>query len=211
VGPSGAGKSTIAALIPRLWDVPEGRITVGGVNIKDIPLNALMNEIAFVFQDTFVFGDTVHENLCMGKEVSRGRVIAAARAAQLHDVIARLPRGYDTMLGEGGAHLSSGEKQRLAIARAIVKDAPIVVLDEPTSFADPENEVRIKEAFSKLMRGKTVIVIAHNLSTVTDADSIVVIEDGRIAGTGRHEELLTSQPLYQRMWQLHVAARTWTI
>jgi len=146
VGPSGAGKSTVASLIPRLWDIHAGKITIGGVDIRDIPAEALMDQVAFVFQDTFIFSDTVHENLCMGRQVSREDVVAVARAAQIHDVIERLPRGYDTVLGDGGTHLSGGENQRLAVARAILKDAPIILLDEATSFADPENEVKIKEA-----------------------------------------------------------------
>lgn len=211
VGPSGAGKSTVASLIPRLWDIHTGKISMGGVDIRDIPVNVLMDQVAIVFQDTFIFSDTVHENLCMGRQASREEVVAAARAAQIHDVIVRLPQGYETLLGEGGTQLSGGESQRLAVARAILKDAPIILLDEATSFADPENEVKIKEALSRLIQGKTVMVIAHNLSTVRDADQIVMLDEGRVVGRGRHEDLLESQPLYRRMWELHEAARNWMI
>jgi ATP-binding cassette subfamily B protein IrtA len=212
VGPSGAGKTTVAQLIPRLWDVQKGQILIGGVDVRDIPTNELMDKVSFVFQDAFIFSDTVLENIRMGKEgVTEADVIEAAKAAQVHDVIASMPQGYRTVIGEGGLHLSGGEKQRISIARAILKDAPIILLDEATAFADPENECRIQNALSTLIRNKTAIVIAHRLSTVVDSDQILVMDGGEIVGRGKHRELLGSQELYRRMWNAHIAARSWNI
>jgi ATP-binding cassette subfamily B protein IrtA len=213
VGPSGAGKTTVAQLIPRFWDVPSGRILIGGVDIKNIPTHEVMKQASFVFQDVFLFNDTVTENIRMSSSrgVTDEEVMAAARAAQAHAFISGLPQGYQTQLGERGARLSGGEKQRIAIARAILRDTPIVIMDEATAFADPQNEARIQTALSELMRRKTVIIIAHRLSTITEVDKIVVLDKGRVVGEGRHEELLKKQPLYRAMWQAHTAASEWDL
>ncbi|GAB7016686.1 ABC transporter ATP-binding protein [Methanogenium cariaci] len=212
VGPSGAGKSTAAQLIPRFWDVDAGSISIGGVDIREIDPEKLMDMVSFVFQDLFMFHDTIEENIRMGNaQVAKEEVIAAARAAQADDFIRSLPDGYDTITGSGGTYLSGGEQQRIILARAILKNAPIIVLDEATAFADPENESRIQEAFSHLMREKTVIIIAHRLSTIADANQIVVIDDGRVAECGHHEELLEKDGLYARMWNAHISARTWRL
>ena len=212
VGPSGAGKTTMARLIPRFWDIQEGEILVGGVNIKEMSPETLMDKVAFVFQDIFMFSDTVFENIRMGMAgTTEADVIAAAKSAQAHEFIEQLPQGYQTVIGEGGdTHLSGGEKQRVSIARAILKDAPIVILDEATAFADPENEAKIQDAFSQLMQDKTVIVIAHRLSSITDADQIVVIDKGRIVEQGEHKQLLAQPTLYKRMWEAHTAAQDWS-
>jgi ATP-binding cassette subfamily B protein len=213
VGPSGAGKTTIAQLLLRFWDVDSGEILIGGVNVKNIPVEELMNIVSFVFQDVFIFHDTVFENIRMGMDgVTRDQVEAAAKAAQAHGFIEGLPQGYDTLIGEGGTvHLSGGEAERISIARAILKNAPIIVLDEATAFADPENEARIQDAFSELMEGKTVVVIAHRLSSITDADQIIVLDEGRVAGVGSHGLLLDAGGLYQSMWEAHTAARGWEL
>jgi ATP-binding cassette subfamily B protein len=211
VGPSGAGKTTIAQLLLRMWDVKEGEILLGGVNIKEIAYSELMNQIGFVFQDGFIFSDTVYENIRMGMEnVSRADIKQAAQAAQCTDFIQKLPRGMDTRIGEGGeVHLSGGEKQRVSMARIILKNAPVVILDEATAYADAENEAKIQAAFSEVMQNKTVIIIAHRLSTITDADQIIVINDGVAAEKGRHEELLGNKNVYYAMWQAHTAAQDW--
>ena len=213
VGPSGAGKTTIAHLIPRMWDIDKGEILIGNINIKDIPMEKLMDRIGFVFQDPFMFSDTVYENIRMGKENARKEdIIRAAKAAQCHDFIERLPEKYNTIIGEAGTiHLSGGERQRIALARIILKNAPIIVLDEAIAYADAENEVKIQSAFAEIMRGKTVIVIAHRLSTIADADQIMVIDEGKIAEIGTHTGLLKSGKLYKRMWDAHVSAREWTL
>lgn len=211
VGPSGAGKTTMARLIPRFWDITTGEILIGGVNIKEMAPETLMDKVAFVFQDIFMFTDTVFENIRMGMAgATEAEIMAAAKAAQAHEFIERLPHGYQTVIGEGGeTHLSGGEKQRVSIARAILKDAPIVILDEATAFADPENEAKIQAAFSQLLQNKTVIVIAHRLSSIIDADQIVVLEDGQIVEQGNHQQLLAEPALYQRMWEAHTAAQAW--
>ncbi|MDR1404466.1 MAG: ABC transporter ATP-binding protein/permease [Candidatus Methanoplasma sp.] len=212
VGPSGAGKSTIAQLIPRLWDTDAGSIKIGGTDVRNIPYKDLMNMIAFVFQDAFVFSDTVEENILMGnKSKTRDDAIAAAKAAQIHETIESLPMGYDTVLGDGGHNLSGGEKQRISIARAILKDAPIIILDEATAFSDPDNESRIQEAIGGLVTGKTVIVVAHRLSTIKDADQILVVDRGQIAEKGTHEDLVAAGGIYRRMWESHTSAQEWTI
>jgi len=212
VGPSGSGKTTIAQLLLRFWDIGKGDILIGDISIKDIPNEALMDKIGFVFQDAFMFSDTVYNNICMDKiGANEPDIIAAAKAAQAHDFIETLPDGYNTIIGEGGkTHLSGGERQRVALARVILKDAPIIILDEATAFADPENEVKIQDAFSKLMHEKTVIVIAHRLSTITDADQIIILDEGKIVGKGKHEKLLESQNLYKNMWESHTSARKWS-
>ncbi|MBL3594413.1 ABC transporter ATP-binding protein [Rhodovulum sulfidophilum] len=208
VGPSGSGKSTLAGLIPRLHDVGAGRITLGGRDIREIGLDQLMEEIAFVFQDTVLFSGTIAENLRFGKPgATEAELQAAATAARAHDFIAALPEGYDTRLGEGGAALSGGERQRLAIARAILKDAPVIVLDEATAFADPDSEAAIQAALSELSRGRTLIVVAHRLHTIMGADRIVVMDEGSVAETGRHEDLLAQGGLYARLWADYTAAQ----
>ena len=210
VGPSGGGKSTVARLIARFWDVTQGEILIGGVNIKDMPLSQLSEHVSFVTQDNFLFRCSLMENIRLGDPgATDEEVKAAARAAQCEEFIERLPQGYDTPAGEAGKRLSGGEKQRIAIARMLLKNAPIVILDEATAFTDPENEDKLQRSIAALTRGKTLLVIAHRLSTIKDADSIVVLENGKIAARGTQEELLRSCPLYRGMWLAHVGARDW--
>ncbi len=212
VGPSGSGKSTIASLLTRFWDVSSGRIRVGGIDIRNIGTERLMDSLSFVFQDVHLFSDTIEENIRMGRrDAGAQEIIEAARIACCHEFIQRLPQGYQTKIGEGGTCLSGGEAQRISIARAILKDSPILVLDEATAFADPENEVNIQQGLGALMRGKTVFVIAHRLSTIKDADQILVLDEGRIVERGRHKELLEQQGLYHRMWEAHVDAGDWAL
>lgn len=211
VGPSGAGKSTVGQLLSRFWDVQEGNISIGGVDIRQLSTEKLMQMVSFVFQDSFMFAQTMYENIRMGMNKTKEEVIAAAKAAQIHDFIMSLPKGYDTLFGQQGVHLSGGEQQRFQLARAILKDAPILVLDEATAFADPENEYKIQQAFSELIKGKTVLVIAHRLSTIITADQIIVFEKGEINAIGTHNELLQSSELYQRMWNAHNRAKEWNI
>ena len=211
VGPSGAGKSTVGQLLSRFWDVQEGNISIGGVDIRQLSTEKLMQMVSFVFQDSFMFAQTMYENIRMGMNKTKEEVIAAAQAAQIHDFIMSLPKGYDTLFGQQGVHLSGGEQQRFQLARAILKDAPILILDEATAFADPENEYKIQLAFSELIKGKTVLVIAHRLSTITSADQIIVFEKGEINAIGTHNELLQSSELYQRMWNAHNRAQDWNI
>lgn len=193
VGPSGAGKSTVAMLAARFWDVQSGEILIGGVPVKEIPTSVLMDNVAFVFQDNMLFFDTIEENIRMGNKTATFEEVArAACAAQCHEFIESLPNGYQTLVGEGGIYLSGGEAQRIALARAILKDSPIILLDEATAFADPENEGKILAAFSHLIKGKTVLVIAHRLSTITNADRILYVDKGVIAEQGTHEQLLLS-------------------
>ena len=211
VGPSGAGKSTVGQLLSRFWDVTKGRITIGGIDIREFPTEVLMRQVSFVFQESFMFQQTMYENIRMGMDKTQDEVIAAAKAAQLHDFIMSLSQGYETRFGQSGVHLSGGEQQRFQLARAILKDAPILVLDEATAFADPENEHKIQEAFAQLIRGKTVLVIAHRLSTITTADQIIVFEKGHINSVGTHSELLEHSPLYKRMWDAHNRAKEWKL
>jgi len=207
VGPSGSGKSTIAKLIAGFWDVQDGELTMGGINLKNIPLKQLYDQIAFVTQDTYLFNDTVMNNIRMGKmSATDDEVIAVAKAAGCLELIENLENGFDTMVGQGGAALSGGERQRIAIARAMIKDAPIVILDEATAYIDPENEAILQKAIGQLIKNKTVIVIAHRLSTITDADNIVLVNDGTIQSAGTHKELLKSDQLYQAMWEAHIGA-----
>lgn len=208
VGPSGSGKSTIAKLIAGFWDVKQGVITMGGHDLKDIPLEQLYDQVAFVSQDNYLFDDTVRENIRMGRrDATDAEVAAAAHAAGCDSFISGLEHGFDTVVGGGGAHLSGGERQRIAIARAMLKDAPIIVLDEATAYIDPENEAVIQRAVAKLVADKTVIVIAHRLSTITNADNIVVVHDGSIAAQGTHAQLLEQSALYREMWQAHMGAK----
>ncbi|MGH0052597.1 MAG: ABC transporter ATP-binding protein [Sphaerochaetaceae bacterium] len=208
VGPSGSGKSTIARLIASMWDVTSGSITIGGVDIRQIPLRQLNEMVAYVSQDTFLFNETVRENLRKGRlDASDAEVETIARAAGCHDFIMRLENGYDTITGSSGGHLSGGERQRLSIARAMLKDAPIIILDEATAYTDPENEAVIQSAVAKLVEGKTLIVVAHRLSTITDSDQIVVVNQGKIEATGTHETLLDDCLLYRRLWETHIGAK----
>ena len=212
VGPSGSGKSTIANLIPRFWDVSEGSIRIGGADIRNIPSEALMDQVSFVFQDTFLFFDTLYENIRVGKDgATEEQVIAAARAAQCDDFIRRLPQGYQTLIGEGGVYLSGGEAQRVAVARAILKNSPILVLDEATAFADPENEYKMQLAIQELIREKTVIIIAHRLSSIISANRIIVLREGEIAQQGIHSELSVAEGLYKQMWDAYTDAFKWTL
>ena len=212
VGPSGSGKSTLAHLIPRFYDVAGGAVKIGGVDIRDMSAEYLMSIVSFVFQDVFLFKQSVLENILIGdKDASREDVIRAAKAAQCHEFIERLPDSYDTVIGTKNIHLSGGERQRIVIARAILKDAPVIVLDEATAFADPENEQKIQAAFEELMKGKTVIIIAHRLSTVRGADKIVVIDGGRATEQGTHKGLVNAGGRYSRMWEQYHGALGWTI
>ncbi|OFO63428.1 ABC transporter permease [Peptoniphilus sp. HMSC075B08] len=209
VGYSGAGKSTIGTLIPRFYDPSEGSIKIGGVNIKNIPINALMDKIAFVFQDSDLITDTVFNNVAMAKTGStKEDVIKACKKARCHDFIVKLPEGYDTVLGKG-TYLSGGEKQRIAVARAILKDAPILVLDEATSFADSENEYLMQEALSELVKDKTVIMIAHRLNTIEHANQILVISDGKIAERGKHKDLILADGIYKRLFDIYKKTNIW--
>ena len=212
VGPSGGGKSTIANLIGRFWDVEIGEVCIGGINIKNMPVEILNNTVSTVFQDVFLFFDTIEENIRMGNtEASFEEVVSAAKAAQIHDFIETLPAGYKTLIGEGGTYLSGGEQQRITLARIILKDSPIIVLDEATAYADPENEARIQDALSVVLEDKTIIVIAHRLYTITDADQILVVNEGQIEEAGTHRELLEKKGLYSFLWNIHTKARDWNI
>lgn len=211
VGPSGAGKSTIGQLICRFWEVNNGSISIGGINIKEYPTEQLMQLVSFVFQDSFMFQQTIYENIKMGMDKTAEEVVNAAKAAQIHQLITSLPDGYDTRFGQSGIHLSGGEQQRIQLARAILKDAPILILDEATAFADPESEYYIQKAFSTLIENKTVLVIAHRLSSITNADQILVFDRGRMVSKGKHEDLLKNSKLYQRMWDAHNRAKDFVI
>ena len=211
VGPSGAGKSTIGQLLSRFWDVNIGGIAIGGIDIQEYPPEQLMQLVSFVFQDSFMFQQSMYENIRMGMNKTPEEVADAAKAAQIHDFILSLPNGYDTLFGQSGVHLSGGEQQRFQLARAILKDAPILILDEATAFADPENEYKIQQAFSELIKNKTVLIIAHRLSTITDADQILLFDKGELTAKGKHEELLQNNELYQRMWHAHIRAKEFVI
>ena len=212
VGPSGSGKSTVTKLIGRFWDVDSGEITLGGVSVKDMPTEKLLGKISVVFQDVYLFHDTIEQNIKMGKEdATREEVIEAAKKASCHEFIMSLPDGYDTMVGEGGSTLSGGEKQRISIARALLKDAPIVLLDEATASLDPENEVLIQSAISELVFDKTVIIVAHRLQSIMNADQIVVLDDGNVRETGTHTELLEKDGMYAHLWQEQSRAGNWSI
>lgn len=208
VGPSGSGKSTLASLIPRFWDVQHGQVCIGGHDVANMSLNQLMDTVAFVFQDTFLFSDSIAENIRFGcPNATHEQIHAAAKAAQAHEFITQLPMGYQTILGSQGTHLSGGERQRIAIARAILKNAPVIVLDEATAFADPDNEAAIQRAIHTLAKGKTVIMIAHRLHTIANADQIIVLDRGHIAESGQHQQLLEKHGLYARMWDDYRAAK----
>lgn len=212
VGPSGAGKTTLAMLAARFWDIGSGEIRIGGVPIKDISSAELMNSIGFVFQDNMLFFDTIEENIRMGNSASsQTDVINAAKAAQCHEFISKLPQGYKTLVGEGGTYLSGGEQQRISLARAILKNAPIVLLDEATAYADPENENKILKSFSTLIKNKTVLVIAHRLNTIVNADQILYIDQKKILEQGTHDELLQMNGKYAKMWHTYSTAQKWII
>ena len=203
VGPSGSGKTTIGLLAGRFWDIDEGKITIDGTDIKDISYESLMDNISFVFQDTFMLHDTIYENIIMGKNYTREEVENAAKKAQIHDFIMSLSDRYETKIGEGGIKLSGGEKQRISIARAILKNTPIVILDEVTSYSDIENEAKIQSALKTLLKGKTALIIAHRLYTIKNADNIVFMKKGQITEQGTHEELLKNRADYWHLWSLY--------
>ena len=212
VGPSGGGKTTAASLIPRFWDTDSGTVAIGGINVRELNTEDLMRQVAFVFQDTRLFKESLLENIRAARpEASRDEVLSAARAAQCDDILGKLPQGLDTVVGTKGIYLSGGEQQRIALARAILKDAPIVVLDEATAFADPENEHQIQKAFEALTKNKTVLMIAHRLSTVQNADSIIVLSDGRVIEQGSHESLLAQHGVYTAMWEDYQHSAQWKV
>lgn len=204
VGASGAGKTTAAQLIPKFWEVTNGSISISGTNIKELKNENLMQLVSFVFQETFMLDDTIYENIAIGKpNASKDDIEEAAKAAQIHDFILSLPNGYQTRIGEEGVKMSGGEKQRICIARAILKNAPIIVFDEATSYTDIENEYKIQLALAELLRGKTTIMIAHRLHTIIQADQICVFEKGHIIEKGTHFELLKQEGQYSKMWQAY--------
>ncbi|MEM9655646.1 MAG: ABC transporter ATP-binding protein [Actinomycetota bacterium] len=211
VGPSGAGKSTVAQLIPRFWDVAEGQILVGGVDIREMTTDDLMRSVAFVFQSPFLLSDSIRANIRLGKpDATEEEIVAAAKAAQAHDFITgELPDGYDTVVSERGSSLSGGQRQRITIARAILQNSPIIVLDEATAFADPDNEAKIHRALAELAKGKTLIVVAHRLSTIIDAHQIVVLDNGRVAESGTHEQLVENGGRYAKLWAHFNEAQDW--
>ena len=212
VGPSGSGKSTCARLAARLWDADAGHVTVGGVDVAAVDPEVLLGDFSVVFQEVLLFDDTVMGNIRLGRRgATDEEVLAAARAANCDEFVSRLPKGYDTMIGENGTRLSGGERQRISIARALLKDAPVVLLDEATASLDVENETQVQEALSRLLTGKTVIVIAHRMRTVMSADKIVVLEDGRVAEQGSPEELLAAGGLFARMVRLQTQSADWTL
>ena len=212
VGPSGGGKSTLCNLIARFWDVDEGSVTLGGINVKDYSMNALMSNFSFVFQNVYLFQDTIENNIKFGsQEASHEEVIEAAKRACCHEFISKLPDGYNTVIGEGGASLSGGEKQRISIARAIMKDAPIVILDEATANVDPENEKDLMDAIEALTKEKTIIMIAHRLKTVRHADQIIVVDKGRIVQRGNHDQLMKEDGIYKRFVDARKKAVSWKL
>ncbi len=208
VGPSGSGKSTVAKLIASFWEAKTGEIILGGINVKNLPLNQVSEIISYVSQDNFLFNMSIKENIRIGKkDATDEEIIVAAKKASCHDFIMSLEHGYDTLAGEAGNHFSGGEKQRISIARAILKNSPVVVLDEATAYTDPENEAIIQESISKLVKGKTLIVIAHRLSTITSADNIIVMNKGKIMAQGTQEKLLKNCKLYKNMWESHIGTK----
>jgi ATP-binding cassette subfamily B protein len=212
MGPSGSGKTTIINLIARFWDVKEGEIKIGGINIKDVKTEELMSNISIVFQDVYLFNDTILNNIKVGKQdATQEEVIAAAKKANCHEFIMKFADKYETVVGEGGSKLSGGEKQRISIARAFLKDAPIVLLDEATANVDPENELIIQNSINELVKNKTVIIIAHKLSTLKQADQILVLKQGEIVQRGTHDELIKSAGIYSDYWRRRQKARGWKI
>ena len=212
VGPSGGGKSTLASLISRFFDVNGGSIKIGGADVRDIPKDELMNTVSFVFQNSKLIKASIFDNVAMGRpNADRAEVLSALKAAQCTDIIEKFPDGVDTVIGTDGVYLSGGEQQRIAIARAVLKNAPIIILDEATAFADPDNEAKVQAAFAELAKGKTVIMIAHRLSTVADADCVYVIEDGKIAESGKRAELCEKQGLFAKMWADYQQSVQWKV
>lgn len=210
VGPSGGGKSTIASLLARFWDVKEGQVLMRGVDVREVPLSELMDHISMVFQRVYLFQDTIYNNIAMGRpDASREEVVAAAKKARCHDFIMALPDGYDTVVGEGGETLSGGEKQRISIARCILKDAPVVILDEATASVDADNESYIQQAISELCRGKTLLVIAHRLNTIRNADQILVVSGGQIVQRGIHEQLMQEDGIYRKFVSVRENSQGW--
>ena len=212
VGPSGGGKTTVASLISRFWDVNEGSIKIGHVNVKDIDQKELMNQVSYVFQDSRLLKMSILENIRMSRpEASDEEVIQALKDAQCQDIIDKFPEGVNTIIGSKGVYVSGGESQRLSIARAFLKNSPILILDEATAFADPDNEVLVQKAFEKLSKNKTVIMIAHRLSTITDADCIYVLKDGHVVESGNHEALLETKGVYEHMWHQYNQSVKWKV
>lgn len=212
VGPSGGGKTTITRLIARFWDVQEGSITIGGHDVKEFTCDSLLKNMSMVFQNVYLFHDTIENNIKFGcPDATHEQVVEVAKKACCHDFISALPQGYDTVIGEGGSTLSGGEKQRISIARAMLKDAPIILLDEATASVDPENEVHLQQAISALVKNKTLIVIAHRLSTIRDADQILVVDNGKIVEKGVHAELIQQKGIYQKFWNIRQKARNWKL
>lgn len=212
VGPSGGGKTTITRLIARFWDVQEGSITIGGHDVKEFTCDSFLKNMSMVFQNVYLFHDTIENNIKFGcPDATHEQVVEAAKKACCHDFISALPQGYDTVIGEGGSTLSGGEKQRISIARAMLKDAPIILLDEATASVDPENEVHLQQAISALVKNKTLIVIAHRLSTIRDADQILVVDNGKIVEKGVHAELIQQKGIYQKFWNIRQKARNWKL
>lgn len=212
VGPSGGGKTTVTRLIARFWDVQEGSITIGGHDVKEFTCDSLLKNMSMVFQNVYLFHDTIENNIKFGcPDATHEQVVEAAKKACCHDFISALPQGYDTVIGEGGSTLSGGEKQRISIARAMLKDAPIILLDEATASVDPENEVHLQQAISALVKNKTLIVIAHRLSTIRDADQILVVDNGKIVEKGVHAELIQQKGIYQKFWNIRQKARNWKL
>lgn len=212
VGPSGGGKTTLANLVSRFFDPQSGRVLIGGVDVRNIEKRELMDTVSFVFQNSRLIKASVLDNVRLGRpDATREQVINALRAAQCMDIVEKLPHGIDTVIGSRGIYLSGGEQQRIAIARVLLKDAPIVILDEATAFADPDNEARVQAAFNELTRGKTVIMIAHRLSTVVSADRIFVLQDGRILQSGTCDELIRSGGLFSQMWSDYQTSVRWKV
>ena len=212
VGPSGSGKTTITRLIARFWDIQDGSITVGGHDVKEFTCDSLLKNMSMVFQNVYLFRDTIENNIKFGfPEATHEQVVEAAKKACCHDFITALPDGYNTVIGEGGSTLSGGEKQRISIARAMLKDAPIILLDEATASVDPENEVHLQQAISALVKNKTLIVIAHRLSTIRDADQVLVVDNGKIAQKGVHADLIQQKGIYQNFWNIRQKARNWKL
>ncbi len=212
VGPSGSGKTTLAELMVRFFDVSAGEILIGGVNVKDIPSADLMKQVSFVFQDSRLIKKSILENVRMARpDATEEEVLQALEKAQCMDIIGKLPKGINTVIGEKGTYLSGGEQQRITIARAVLKDAPILILDEATAFADPDNEAKVQVAFEELSKGKTLIMIAHRLSTVMNADRIFVMDDGTCVESGTHEDLMQKNGLYRQMFDEYARSVEWKV
>ena len=212
MGPNGSGKSTLAKLLVHYYDIGGGKITLGGQDITDMSLDALNARISFVSQDNFLFNTSIYDNIKVGKpDATKEEVLAAAQKAQCMEFINRLENGIDTLAGDCGSALSGGERQRVSLARAILKNAPVVILDEATAFADPENEEKMEKAIAEVVRGKTLLVIAHRLASIQNADKIYVLDNGTVAGSGTHKELLESNDIYKRLWQISEDSAAWNV